>query len=59
MSLLGVSAQFDNRAAATLVLAALSGAALGFLRHNFYPSRIIMGDAGAYFLAMCWLLQVY
>ncbi|BAZ91052.1 family 4 glycosyl transferase [Raphidiopsis curvata NIES-932] len=49
MSLLGVSAQFDNRAAATLVLAALSGAALGFLRHNFYPSRIIMGDAGAYF----------
>jgi UDP-GlcNAc:undecaprenyl-phosphate GlcNAc-1-phosphate transferase len=49
MSLLGVSAQFDNRAAATLVLAALGGAALGFLRHNFYPSRIIMGDAGAYF----------
>ena len=49
MSLLGVSAQFDNRAAATLVLAALAGAALGFLRHNFHPSRIIMGDAGAYF----------
>ncbi|WP_392532649.1 MraY family glycosyltransferase [Nostoc sp. C117] len=49
MSLLGVSAQFDNRAAATLVLAALGGGALGFLRHNFHPSRIIMGDAGAYF----------
>lgn len=49
MSLLAVSAQFNNRAAATLVLAALAGAALGFLRHNFYPSRIIMGDAGAYF----------
>ncbi|MBD2385453.1 MraY family glycosyltransferase [Cylindrospermum sp. FACHB-282] len=49
MSLLGVSAQFNNRAAATLVLAALGGAALGFLRHNFHPSRIIMGDAGAYF----------
>lgn len=49
MSLLGVSCQFDNRAAATLVLAALGGAALGFLRHNFHPSRIIMGDAGAYF----------
>lgn len=49
MSLLAVSAQFPNRAAATLVLAALGGAALGFLRHNFYPSRIIMGDAGAYF----------
>ncbi|MEA5620277.1 MraY family glycosyltransferase [Cronbergia sp. UHCC 0137] len=49
MSLLGVSAQFDHRAAATLVLAALGGSALGFLRHNFHPSRIIMGDAGAYF----------
>jgi UDP-GlcNAc:undecaprenyl-phosphate GlcNAc-1-phosphate transferase len=49
MSLLAVSAQFPNRAAATLVLAALGGAALGFLRHNFHPSHIIMGDAGAYF----------
>ncbi len=49
MSLLAVSAQFPNKAAATLVLAALGGSALGFLRHNFYPSRIIMGDAGAYF----------
>jgi len=49
MSLLAVSAQNPQWAAATLVLAALGGAALGFLRHNFYPSRIIMGDAGAYF----------
>ena len=49
MSLLGVAAQFNNRAAAILVLAALAGGALGFLRHNFHPSRIIMGDAGAYF----------
>jgi UDP-GlcNAc:undecaprenyl-phosphate GlcNAc-1-phosphate transferase len=50
MSLLAVSAQFPTRAAATLLLAALGGAALGFLRHNFHPSHIIMGDAGAYFL---------
>ncbi|MGC1247275.1 MAG: MraY family glycosyltransferase [Spirulinaceae cyanobacterium] len=49
MSLLAVSAQFEERAAATLLLAALGGAALGFLRHNFNPSKIIMGDAGAYF----------
>jgi UDP-GlcNAc:undecaprenyl-phosphate GlcNAc-1-phosphate transferase len=49
MSLLAVSAQFSTRAAATLLLAALGGSALGFLRHNFHPSRIIMGDAGAYF----------
>jgi len=49
MSLLAVSAQDQAKAAATLVLAALAGAALGFLRHNFPPSRIIMGDSGAYF----------
>ncbi len=29
---------------------ALAGSALGFLRHNFYPARIFMGDAGAMFL---------
>jgi UDP-GlcNAc:undecaprenyl-phosphate GlcNAc-1-phosphate transferase len=49
MSLLAVSAQDQSKAAATLVLAAAGGAALGFLRHNFPPSRIIMGDSGAYF----------
>jgi UDP-GlcNAc:undecaprenyl-phosphate GlcNAc-1-phosphate transferase len=47
---LGVSAQDLHRATATLILAAVSGAVLGFLRYNFHPSRIIMGDAGAYFL---------
>jgi UDP-GlcNAc:undecaprenyl-phosphate/decaprenyl-phosphate GlcNAc-1-phosphate transferase len=50
MSLLAVSAQFEARAAATLILSAVSGSSLGFLRHNYHPSRIIMGDAGAYFL---------
>jgi UDP-GlcNAc:undecaprenyl-phosphate GlcNAc-1-phosphate transferase len=30
--------------------AALAGACLGFLRYNFKPARIFMGDAGAYFL---------
>jgi UDP-GlcNAc:undecaprenyl-phosphate/decaprenyl-phosphate GlcNAc-1-phosphate transferase len=49
MSLLAVSAQDQRKAAATLLLAAVAGAALGFLRHNFPPSRIIMGDSGAYF----------
>jgi len=29
--------------------AALAGCALGFLRSNFFPARIYMGDAGAYF----------
>jgi UDP-GlcNAc:undecaprenyl-phosphate GlcNAc-1-phosphate transferase len=49
MSLLAVSAQIQSKAAATLLLAAVAGAAIGFLRHNFPPSRIIMGDSGAYF----------
>lgn len=48
--LLAVSAQYEERAAATLLLAALAGGCLGFLRHNFNPSRIILGDGGAYFI---------
>lgn len=33
-----------------LIWAILCGACLGFLKHNFAPARIIMGDGGAYFL---------
>ncbi len=50
MSLLAVALQFADRGAAVLILAALAGAALGFLRHNFSPATIFMGDAGAYLL---------
>ena len=50
MSLLAVAVQFDDRGAAVLLLAALAGSALGFLRHNFGPATIIMGDSGAYLL---------
>jgi UDP-GlcNAc:undecaprenyl-phosphate GlcNAc-1-phosphate transferase len=32
---------------ATFVLAALVGACIGFLPHNFYPARIFMGDSGS------------
>jgi len=31
-------------------LAALAGAALGFLRYNFNPASIFLGDGGSYFL---------
>jgi UDP-GlcNAc:undecaprenyl-phosphate/decaprenyl-phosphate GlcNAc-1-phosphate transferase len=34
---------------ATLAVA-LAGCCLGFLRHNFHPARIYMGDAGSLFL---------
>lgn len=37
---------------ATAVIAALVGACLGFLPHNFHPARIFMGDSGAYFLGL-------
>ena len=33
-----------------LVLTALIGSVLGFLRYNFHPSTLFMGDAGALFL---------
>lgn len=33
-----------------ILAAALAGGALGFLRYNFNPAQIFMGDGGAYFL---------
>ncbi|MFC3860574.1 MraY family glycosyltransferase [Deinococcus antarcticus] len=50
MVLLATAAQFTDRAAAVVVLAGLAGACMGYLRYNFNPSRIIMGDAGAYLI---------
>lgn len=44
-----VSLQMDQPAAA-LIAAALAGGALGFLRYNFNPAQIFMGDGGSYFL---------
>lgn len=34
------------------LLAALAGSALGFLRFNFYPARIFMGDAGSMLIGL-------
>jgi UDP-N-acetylmuramyl pentapeptide phosphotransferase/UDP-N-acetylglucosamine-1-phosphate transferase len=39
-----------GQAAPGLLAAALAGSCLGFLRHNFNPARIFMGDGGSYFL---------
>lgn len=41
---------FMNQPAAALIVAALGGATLGFLRYNFNPAQIFMGDGGAYFI---------
>ena len=39
-----------NRLVAAAFAAALIGACLGFLRYNFHPASIFMGDSGAMFL---------
>ena len=36
--------------AAAILAAIVFGSCLGFLRHNFYPARIFMGDSGAMLL---------
>ncbi|MCG9885709.1 MAG: undecaprenyl/decaprenyl-phosphate alpha-N-acetylglucosaminyl 1-phosphate transferase [Cyanobacteria bacterium] len=41
---------FMGQPAAGLIAAALAGAALGFLRYNFNPAQIFMGDGGSYFM---------
>jgi UDP-GlcNAc:undecaprenyl-phosphate GlcNAc-1-phosphate transferase len=39
-----------GRADAAILTAIVFGGCLGFLRHNFYPARIFMGDSGAMLL---------
>ncbi len=41
---------FMKQPGAALIAAALAGGALGFLRYNFNPAQIFMGDGGAYFI---------
>ncbi|USR93150.1 undecaprenyl/decaprenyl-phosphate alpha-N-acetylglucosaminyl 1-phosphate transferase [Phormidium yuhuli AB48] len=41
---------FMEQPAAALIAAALAGGALGFLRYNFNPAQIFMGDGGSYYL---------
>ena len=36
-----------GRADAAILSAIVAGACIGFLRHNFFPARIFMGDSGA------------
>lgn len=49
LTLLIISLQLQQSPVVVLT-AALAGAAVGFLRYNFNPARIFMGDAGALFL---------
>lgn len=46
----GVSLLFRHHPSDVLVCLALAGACVGFLRHNFYPAKLFMGDTGSMFL---------
>lgn len=50
---LSVTATYEGQPRVALVAAALGGASLGFLRHNYNPAKIIMGTGGAYILGFC------
>jgi UDP-GlcNAc:undecaprenyl-phosphate GlcNAc-1-phosphate transferase len=39
-----------DKPAAAVLSAIIAGGCVGFLRHNFYPARIFMGDSGAMLL---------
>lgn len=45
-----IIAAVNGNALVALLAAALGGALLGFLRHNFNPASIFMGDSGSLFL---------
>lgn len=47
---LSLIATYEGQPRVALVSAALAGAAVGFLKHNYNPSKIIMGTGGAQFL---------
>ena len=47
-----VFAAMDGSTDAATLLAAVAGACLGFLRFNFKPARIYMGDTGSLFLGL-------
>ena len=42
----------DYSSLATLTIAALVGACVGFLPHNFHPARIFMGDSGSMLIGL-------
>jgi UDP-GlcNAc:undecaprenyl-phosphate GlcNAc-1-phosphate transferase len=42
-----------QRYLSALLFAALCGSVLGFLRYNFNPASVFLGDSGSYFLGYC------
>lgn len=60
--ILALVAAVNGQWVPVLAMVALAGAALGFLRYNFNPAQIFMGDTGSLFLGMMfasWSLLGY
>src|SRR5262245_10464740 len=47
---IAVANHLAARESQAFLAAVLAGAAIGFLRHNFHPARIFLGDAGSMFI---------
>lgn len=45
-----IIAVYGGQPRVAIIAAAIAGASLGFLRHNYNPAKIIMGTGGAYIL---------
>ncbi len=43
---------YFGKAYAALLSIGLTGSLVGFLRHNFYPAKIFMGDSGSMFIGL-------
>ena len=46
----GLIAVINDQNIISLMAFSISGIAIGFLWHNWYPARVYLGDSGAYFL---------
>ena len=55
-STIAVAAVARGHLAVSAVSVALAGSLVGFLRHNFNPARIFLGDSGSMFLGFCLAL---
>ncbi len=55
---LAVTRDDTSASQAPLIAAALVGACLGFLPHNFYPARIFMGDSGSMFIGLAMAASI-
>lgn len=55
-----IAALLTGQGESAMIAAILIGAIIGFLKYNFHPAQIFMGDSGAYFLGyMLAVISLY